>query len=103
MKYILTERQLKVLSEQDFLKIPSLDFDRQKKINAAWCSVNFGVVQNQRPLKVQWCGKGGYQEQMNVNYKEVSKAMANCSKNIFTTPELTNRKDGFNQDRKSVV
>jgi peptidoglycan hydrolase-like protein with peptidoglycan-binding domain len=97
MKYILTERQLKVLSEQDFLKINSLDFDRQKKINAAWCSVNFGVVQNQRPLKVQWCGKGGYKEQMKISDGETSTAIGNCPKRIFSTPELTNRKDGFNQ------
>ena len=99
MKYILTERQLKVLSEQDFLKINSLDFgiDRQKKINAAWCSVNFGVVQNQRPLKVQWCGKGGYKEQMKVTNDEINSAINECSKYIFSTPELTNRKDGFNQ------
>jgi peptidoglycan hydrolase-like protein with peptidoglycan-binding domain len=98
MKYILTERQLKVLSEQDFLKIPSLDFDRQKKINAAWCSVNFGVVQNQRPLKVQWCGKGGYKEQMKISDSETIKAIENCPKKIFSTPELTDpRKEGFNE------
>jgi hypothetical protein len=84
---------------KDFTILSKSDaqLDRQKKINVAWCSVNFGLVESLNPKKIQWCGKGGYQEQMNVNYKEVSKAMANCSKNIFTTPELTNRKDGFNQ------
>ena len=97
MKYILTERQLKVLSEQDFLKIPSLDFDRQKKINAAWCSVNFGLVRNQLPLRIQWCGKGGYKEQMKVSDTEVYKATENCPKKIFSTPELKNRKEGFNE------
>jgi len=97
MKYILTERQLKVLSEQDFLKIPSFDFgiDRQKKINATWCSVNFGVVQNQRPLKVQWCGKGGYKEQMKVSDDETLKAIENCPKKIFSTPPINKEKDGF--------
>lgn len=102
MKYILTERQLKVLVEQDFLKGPSLnpllDSDRQKKINAAWCSVNFGLVKNQLPLRIQWCGKGGFKEQMKVSDTEVYKATENCPKKIFSTPELTDpRKEGFNE------
>jgi hypothetical protein len=34
---------------------------------------------------------------MQVTYLESSVAQDNCSKIIFSTPELTNRKDGFNQ------
>lgn len=102
MKYILTERQLKVLSEQDFLKNQFInndkyDINRQKKINTAWCSVNFGLVKNQLPLRIQWCEKGGYKEQMRVTDEELSKAQNNCSKIIFSTPELTKRKEGFNE------
>jgi hypothetical protein len=70
--------------------------DRQKKINAAWCNVKFGLVENQRS-KIQWCGKGGYKEQMQVTDLESSVAQDNCSKIIFSTPELTNRKEGFNE------
>jgi peptidoglycan hydrolase-like protein with peptidoglycan-binding domain len=70
--------------------------DRQKKINAAWCNVKFGLVENQRS-KIQWCGKGGYKEQMQVTDLEFSVAQDNCSKIIFSTPELTNRKEGFNE------
>ena len=102
MKYILTERQLKVLSEQDFLKKhfennDRYDINRQKKINTAWCSVNFGLVKNQLPLRIQWCGKGGYKGQMKVSNDEVNEAIDKCPKKIFSTPELTDRKEGFNE------
>ena len=70
--------------------------DRQKKINAAWCNVKFGLVENQR-TKIQWCGKGGYKEQMQVTDSESIVAKDNCSKIIFSTPELKNRKEGFNE------
>jgi len=83
---------------KDFTILSKSDaqLDRQKKINAAWCSVKFGLVENQLPKKIQWCGKGGYKEQMKVTDAEIWN-LKKCSKNIFSTPELTNRKDGFNQ------
>jgi peptidoglycan hydrolase-like protein with peptidoglycan-binding domain len=68
---------------------------RQEKINAAWCSVNYGVVENLRPKKVQWCGKGGFMETFDVTEEEFKIARENCSKNIFSTPELSNTKEGF--------
>jgi hypothetical protein len=83
---------------KDFTILSKSDaqLDRQKKINAAWCSVKFGLVENQLPKKIQWCGKGGYKEQMKVTGAEIWN-LKKCPKNIFSTPELTNRKDGFNQ------
>jgi peptidoglycan hydrolase-like protein with peptidoglycan-binding domain len=83
---------------KDFTILSKSDaqLDRQKKINAAWCSVNFGLV-DIKPKKIQWCGKGGYKEQMKVTDDETNSAIKECSKYIFSTPELTNRKDGFNQ------
>jgi hypothetical protein len=83
---------------KDFTILSKSDaqLDRQKKINADWCSVKFGLVDNLKPKKIQWCGKGGYKEQMKVTDAETL-AIKKCSKNIFSTPELTNRKDGFNQ------
>jgi hypothetical protein len=68
---------------------------RQERINEAWCSVNYGVVENLRPKKVQWCGKGGYMEQMNVTEDEFKIAREECSKNIYSTPHLENTKEGF--------
>ena len=83
---------------KDFTILSKSDaqLDRQKKINADWCSVKFGLVENQLPKKIQWCGKGGYKEQMKVTDAEIWN-LKKCPKNIFSTPELTNRKDGFNQ------
>jgi hypothetical protein len=103
MKIRLTEIQMvdlikKSLQEQTmFYDNPLTRYgkDRQQKINVAWCSVKDGVVQNQLPLKVMWCGKGGYQEKMNISYEEISIAEKNCSKKIWSTPALTNTKEGF--------
>jgi hypothetical protein len=84
---------------KDFTILSKSDaqLDRQKKINAAWCSVKFGLVENQKPKKIQWCGKGGYKEQMKVSDDETLKAIENCPKKIFSTPVLTDRKEGFNE------
>jgi peptidoglycan hydrolase-like protein with peptidoglycan-binding domain len=102
-KIRLTESQMvnlikKALQEQRFdgvKYVKRLGADRQKKINDAWCSVSYGVVQNQLPQKVQWCGKGGYMENFGVTEDEFKVARENCSKNIFSTPELSNTKEGF--------
>jgi hypothetical protein len=102
-KIRLTESQMvglikKALQEQKFddvKYVKRLGADRQKKINDAWCNVNYGVIQNQLPLKVQWCGKGGFMETFDVTEEEFKIARENCSKNIFSTPELSNTKEGY--------
>ena len=82
---------------KDFTVLSKLDalLDREKKINTAWCSMKFGLVM--KGPKIQWCGKGGYKEQMKVDDNDIHNAVVNCSKIIFSTPELTNRKEGFNE------
>jgi len=97
-KVRLTESQMvdlikKVLKEQTTFGFKPTDFNRQEKINDAWCSVNYGVVENQRPLKVMWCGKGGYKEKMAITDAEMNIASDKCSK--FSTPILDNSKEGF--------
>jgi hypothetical protein len=66
-KIRLTESQMvglikKALQEQKFddvKYVKRLGADRQKKINDAWCSVSYGVVQNQLPRKSSVVWKRG--------------------------------------------
>lgn len=69
--------------------------ERQQKINAAWCSVKDGVVGNQRPLIVMWCGDNGYYKKMRMTDEEMEIAQNSCSKTIWSTPELANTKENF--------
>jgi hypothetical protein len=103
MKIRLTEVQMvdlikKAVQEQNmFSNNTFLGYgkDRQQKINAAWCSVLSGVVQNQRPLTVMWCGDNGYYKKMRVTDEEMEIAQNSCSKTIWSTPTLTNTKENF--------
>jgi hypothetical protein len=67
---------------------------RQERINEAWCSVNYGVVENQKS-KLMWCGDNGYMERMEVTEDEFKIAREKCSKNIHSTPHLRNTKEGY--------
>ena len=105
MKIRLTEIQMvdlikKAVQEQTMFydnSFLSYGKDRQQKINAAWCSVLSGVVQNQRPLIVMWCGDNGYYKKMRVTDEEMEIAENSCSKQIWSTPTLTNTKENFSK------